>query len=243
MASHNAYVRVLFALILMCSFHGALAAETLITWRGEVTDLTEFNGGSLPGSISVGDSVSGTLRFKHNVYERSTETRGTGIYGRNYIFDQSLLNSVKIGELEWVVDSGTVSLTSRVNFLGIREQREFSFDIRESDGEGVLRFPNLRSIYGMGFWLYDTTDPSRIFDFYELEDMRLNPREVDRAGGGIFSSDPEAVNYYSIQFDIVSVDVRELRHPVPVSSWQYTLALILAIVVIVGKKNGFFAAT
>lgn len=198
--------------------HNATASEIKISWSGKVLSIVEFKANAIPAVISVGDQITGTLRFDQSAYDKSTDILGNMSYGNNYYYLSGLKQSIYIGQWNWVLDSGKIQLSSFYN-----TDNKY-FDVFSSSNSlynfSYIEFPNYVGEFELGFALKDDKLPLNIFDIYSLPMANFDFNEVTWGEGFITSrewdSNNDIVDGYYITFEISEVTIENVANAPPI---------------------------
>jgi hypothetical protein len=195
------------------------ASESIISWTGQVQSLFEFKSNALPAGISVGDQISGTLRFDQSAYNKSNSILGNMSYGNNYNYFSELQQSIYIGQWNWLLDSGEVTLSS------FYDRDNKYFDVFTSSSSvykyNYINYPNYVGEFELGFALKDDQLPLNIFNTYSLPMATLDLNEATWGGGFISSrkwdTNNDIVDGYYISFGISEANISPV--PIPGALW------------------------
>ena len=185
------------------------AAAVVVTFSGQVTDVGAF-GASPPAGVSVGNTVSGTVKYS----TAGATVIEVGPSERAYIFQPGFGNeiTITIGTNVWKTDLQSVSLCDDA----------FGGDYLDYLGTSLVTatFPgNL----GSGLLGLDYSDSETPYDLLNGHDLTNAPEDIGFAAaqvkaGSVSSSD--GVNIWAIQFDVDSQTV-----PVQSLTWGEIKAL------------------
>ena len=103
--AHRFY-KIIFALLLTTTSFCAMATGLSVFWQGQITELGTVRDGVLPAGLSVGDDISGTIRFLPNQYE-SSNVLSNGV-SSTFAHGSSYRHSITAGNWRWDIKGGEV---------------------------------------------------------------------------------------------------------------------------------------
>ena len=142
MSSYSYSIRVTLIFLSITISHPVLADGMVISWTGAVTSVYEYSAGSVPAQITVGDPVTGTLSFERSAYDRILYWQGTAQYGQIYPYQQGLYQSIRIRDLNWVAESGKISLIENTQSPFSPPRKSFEVLSTLDDGNDHTLFPD-----------------------------------------------------------------------------------------------------
>ncbi len=215
---NNVKLAVFVFLLVNAFCHNVIASEIIISWSGQVEGVVEFKDTALPAGITVGDRISGSLRFDQSSYDNSTSILGNESSGNNFYYYSELNQSIFIDEWNWVLDSGKVTLA---RYYDTDTKYVDVYTNSSSPDFGFIEFPNFVGNFELGFFLKDDQQPLDIFNTYSLDMATLDLNEVTGGGGHISSREwdvnRDIIDGYYISFEILEANISFV--PIPGAFW------------------------
>lgn len=194
--------------------------KTSVYWYGHIDSVVSFKEDAIPGGISKGSLITGSFKYYPFDFFSKGSIRGTYDTGTIYRYNETLNQTINIGESTWIINGGSLSLTDGISyddsFFNSYSSNQKAVIYSNSDLNSFEKFPNYAGNFEYGLGFSDDIYPFSLFNSYP-ENPYFSLAEVTGAGGNLSShqldSQGNITNGYSISFYIDKVSPSPIPLP------------------------------
>lgn len=198
----------------------AILNKTSVYWSGHVDSITSFKEGAIPDGISQGSLITGSVQYYPFDFFSKGSIRGIYDAGTIYRYNETLSQTITIGESAWIINGASLSLTDGISyddafFSSSSSNQKVAF-YSNSDSNTFEKFPNYVGNFEYSLGFTDRTYPFGLFDSHP-ENPYFSLAEATGAGGVLSSrqwdSQGNIVSGYYISFNIDNVSPSPIPLP------------------------------
>lgn len=194
--------------------------KTSVYWYGHIDSIISFKEGAIPDGVSQGSLITGSFKYYPFDFFSKGSIRGTYDTGTIYRYNETLSQTISIGESTWIINGASLSLTDGISygdsFFNSFRSNQKAVIYSNSDLNSFEKFPNYAGNFEYSLGFSDDTYPFSLFNSYP-ENPYFSLAKITGAGGNLSSrqwdSQGNITNGYYISFYIDKVSPSPIPLP------------------------------